>query len=96
MIEISDEFKKNFEKKISRRAHDKYDYADFHRAYDRIRASLYLYKLAKRFRTYIEYYSKYRTYQIFRHKFYEILKSIISPSILFHTICGVYFKATDD
>jgi hypothetical protein len=68
--------------------HDKYNYIDFHRAYDRIRASLYLYKLVKRFRTYIEYYSEYRIHQIFRHKSYKILKSIISPFILFYIIYG--------
>jgi hypothetical protein len=69
-------------------AHDEYDYIDFHRVYDRIRISIYLYKLTKRFRTYIEHYFKYRIHQIFRHKFYGILKSIISPSISFYIICG--------
>jgi hypothetical protein len=79
---------KNLEKKISRMAYDEYDYTDFYRAYDRIRASLYLHKLVKRFRTYIEHYFKYRIHQIFRHKFYRILKLIISPSISFYIICG--------
>jgi hypothetical protein len=37
---------------------------------------------------YIEYYFKYRIYQIFRYKTYEILKSIISPFIPFYIICG--------
>jgi hypothetical protein len=68
--------------------YDKRDYIDFYRVYDRIRASLYLYKLAKRFRTYIEYCFKYRIYQIFRYKFYGILKSIISLFISFYIICG--------
>jgi hypothetical protein len=51
---------KNLEKEIFRIAHDEYDYTDFYRVYDRIRASLYLHKLAKRLRTYIEHYSEYR------------------------------------
>jgi hypothetical protein len=68
--------------------YDEYDYIDFYRAYDRIRASLYLYKLVKRFRTYIEHYFKYRIHQIFRYKFYGILKSIISLFIFFYIICG--------
>jgi hypothetical protein len=79
---------KNLEKKIFRMAHDEYNHINFYRAYDRIRISLYLHKLAKRFRTYIEYCSKYQIHQIFRHKFYEILKSIISPFIPFYIICG--------
>jgi hypothetical protein len=79
---------KNLEKKIFRMAYDEYDHTDFHRAYDRIRASLYLYKLAKRLRIYIEHYFKYRIHQTFRHKFYEILKSIISSFISFYIICG--------
>jgi hypothetical protein len=67
--------------------YDECDYTDFYRAYDRIRISLYLYKLIKRFRIYIEYYFKYRTHQLFRYKFYGILKWIISPSI-FYIIYG--------
>jgi hypothetical protein len=69
-------------------AHDENNHINFYRAYDRIRISLYLYKLIKRLRMYIEYYSKYRIYQIFRYKFYEILKSIIPPFIFFFFIYG--------
>jgi hypothetical protein len=79
---------KNFKKEIFRIIYDECDYINFYRVYDRIRASLYLYKLIKYFRMYIEHYLKYRIYQIFRYKFYEILKSIISPFILFYIICG--------
>jgi hypothetical protein len=68
--------------------HDERDYINFYRIYDRIRISLYLYKLIKCFRTYIEYYFEYRSYQIFRYKFYGILKSIISLFIFFYIICG--------
>jgi uncharacterized membrane-anchored protein len=68
--------------------YDERDYINFYRVYDRIRISLYLYKLVKRFRMYIEYYFKYRISQIFRYKFYKILKSIISSFILFYIICG--------
>jgi hypothetical protein len=79
---------KSLEKEIFRMIHDEYDYIDFYRVYDRIRASLYLYKLIKGFRIYIEYCPEYRIYQIFRYKFYEILKSIISSFISFYIICG--------
>jgi hypothetical protein len=79
---------KNLEKKIFRMIHDECGHTDFHRAYDCIRASLYLYKLVKRLRTYIEHCPKYRTHQTFRHKSYEILKPITSPFIPFHIICG--------
>jgi hypothetical protein len=79
---------KNLEKEIFRMIYNERDYINFYRVYDRIRASLYLYKLAKRLRTYIEHYFKYRIHQIFRHKFYKILKLIISPSISFYIICG--------
>jgi hypothetical protein len=79
---------KNLKKKIFRMIYDERDYINFYRVYDRIRISLYLYKLIKRLRTYIEYYPKYRIYQIFRHKFYEILKSIILSFIFFYIICG--------
>jgi hypothetical protein len=68
--------------------YDERDYIDFYRAYNRIRASLYLYRLIKRLRTYIEYYSEYRIHQTLRYKFYEILKSIISSFISFFIICG--------
>jgi hypothetical protein len=53
---------KNLEKEIFRMAHDEYDYINFYREYNRIRALLYLYKLVKRLRIYIEYYFKYRIY----------------------------------
>jgi hypothetical protein len=53
---------KNLEKEIFRIIYDERDYTDFYRVYDRIQVSLYLYKLAKRFRIYIEYYPKYRIY----------------------------------
>jgi hypothetical protein len=79
---------KNLEKKIFQIIYDERNHIDFYRAYDRIRASLYLHKLAKRFRTYIEYCSEYRIFQIFRHKFYKILKSIISPFFFFYIICS--------
>jgi hypothetical protein len=64
------------------------DYINFYRVYDRIRVSLYLYKLIKRLRTYIEYCFKYRIHQIFRYKFYKALKLIISSFISFYIICG--------
>jgi hypothetical protein len=92
VIEISDKFKNNIKKEYDNKKiriiYDKYNYIDFYRVYNRIRISLYLYKLIKYFRTYIEYYLKYRIYQIFRHKFYEILKSIVSSFIPFYIICG--------
>jgi hypothetical protein len=49
---------KNLERKIFWIIHDKRDHINFHRAYDRIRASLYLYRLVKRLRMYIEYCPK--------------------------------------
>jgi hypothetical protein len=49
---------------------------------------------------YIEYCFKYRIHQIFRHKFYGILKSIISSFISFYIICGDFvlelFATMDD
>jgi hypothetical protein len=51
-----------FEESIFRMIYDERGYIDFYRVYDRIRISLYLYKLVKRFRTYIEYYFEYRIY----------------------------------
>jgi hypothetical protein len=74
---------KILEKEIFRITHDKNNHIDFYRAYNRIRISLYLHKLIKCLRTYIEYCSKYRIHQIFRYKFYKALKSIISPFIFF-------------
>jgi hypothetical protein len=53
---------KNLEKKIFRMIYDERDYIDFYRVYDRIRVSLYLYRLIKRFRIYIEYCPEYRIY----------------------------------
>jgi hypothetical protein len=79
---------KNLKKEIFRIVHDERDHINFYRAYDRIRASLYLYKLVKRFRMYIEYYPKYRIHEIFRYQFYKILKSIISSFISFYIIYG--------
>jgi hypothetical protein len=77
---------KNLEKKIFRMIYNECDHIDFYRAYDRIRASLYLHKLIKYFRTYIEYYPEYRIYQIFRHKPYGILK-LSRRLFFFHIIC---------
>jgi hypothetical protein len=77
---------KNLEKEIFRIVHNERDHINFYRVYDRIRISLYLYKLIKCLRTYIEHYFEYRIYQTLRHKSYGILKSIISLSIPFYII----------
>src|SRR6266511_5227169 len=68
--------------------HDNYVYTNFHRVYDRIKSAFYLHRLYRRLRMYVTYYLQCQTHQTTRHRPYEILKSIISLAIPYHTISG--------
>lgn len=77
---------KAMRKKIFQLTHDEQSHEEFHRTYDRLIASMYIRKLSRRLQKYIRYCSECQVNQTKRHSSYEILKSIQSLAISFHTI----------
>ena len=76
----------NFEKKIFEFAHDSNQHFDAHRCFLRINDTLFIFKLSKKIRVYINHCSDCQFNQTKRHRSYEELMSINSSSISFHTI----------
>ena len=73
-------------RKMFRLAHDENHHSEVHRSYDRISSILYISRLFRKIRKYIEHCSICQLAQTKRHRFYDELMSIISTSRLFHTI----------
>ena len=73
--------KKNFEL-IYNRQH----YVGFYKIYDRIITFIYIRRLFKNLRTYINHYSEYEFNQIKRYKFYENMIFIDKSRIFFYII----------
>jgi hypothetical protein len=66
--------------------HDNKVYINFYRAYDHVRVSFFIKRLAKRFRAYFKYYHVYNTHQTVRHKPYGSLKPIFNLFTPYHTV----------
>jgi hypothetical protein len=67
-------------------AYNRNSHLGFHRAFERISETLYLYHLAKRLRRYIKLYHICATYQIKRYALYRQIVLIRPPDIPFYTI----------
>ena len=74
------------EQKIFRMTHDENQHSDRHRCYQKIIDILYVFRLNRKLRLYIEHCSSCQLNQIKRHRLYEKLISIFSSSRSFHTI----------
>ena len=67
-------------------AHDVNQHSDVHRCYERIASTLYVSRLSRKIRRYIEHCSVCQLTQIKRHRLYDELNSIVSFSTSFHII----------
>ena len=76
----------NLEKYVFELAHDKNQHSEAHRCFQRINDTLFIFRLSRKIRVYIDHCSKCQLNQTKRHKSYEELMSIVSSSISFHTI----------
>ena len=76
----------SIKKKVFRIAHNLNSYEDFYRIYDRFVNLMFVKHLTKRFRVYIEHCLKCQFHQTKRHSLYELLQSINTLTIFFHTV----------
>ena len=83
-------------RKIFRLAHDENHHFEVHRSYDRISSILYISRLFRKIRKYIEHCSICQLAQTKRHRFYDELMSIISTSRLFHIIAIDFILVLSD
>ena len=75
-----------FKKEIFALAHDKNAHMRFHRAYQQITESIYMHRLSRRLRKYIDHCPQCLRLQTKRHRPYGHLVPIQSPAIPFHMI----------
>ena len=73
-------------KKIFNLAHDQNQHSGATRCFHRIRESIFILRLSKKLRIYIDHCSQCQLNQTKRHKIYEELMFIISSAISFHTM----------
>jgi hypothetical protein len=76
----------SFEKKIFKLAYDDQTYAEYARLMAKLRKSLYIAKLSRRIKKYIEHYPVYNRYQTLRHQPYGKQISISVIDKLFYTV----------
>ena len=77
---------KSLKEEIFQQAHDENHHAEAHRCYSRISEILFIFKLLKKFRVYIEHCSSCQVNQIKKHAFYEKLMFISTAPQPFHII----------
>ena len=75
-----------YEQKVFRIIYDENQHSNRHRCYQRIADTLYVFKLSRKLRLYIEHCSLCQLNQIKRYRFYEELIFIFNSSQLFHII----------
>ena len=80
-------------RKIFQLAHDENQHVDVYRCYDRIINSIYVSRLSRKIRQYIEHCFSCQLIQIKRHRLYDKLMSIISPPHSFHIIAMNFIVA---
>ena len=73
-------------KKVFKLIYDNNAYTSIHKYYNRLIKTLFISRLLRKFRRYIEYCSSYQLTQIKRHCLYEKLMLIMSSSYSFHII----------
>ena len=83
-------------REIFRLAHDENQHSGVHRCYDRIASTMYILRLSRKIRRYIEYCSICQLVQTKRHRPYEELMPITSPSRSFHIIAIDFILAMSD
>ena len=76
----------SIKREIFRFAHDDNHHFEIHRCYERIFDTLYISRLFKKIKKYVEHCFNCQLIQIKRYKSYDELMSIISFSTLFHII----------
>ena len=84
------------EKDIFKLTHDRNQHSSATRCFHRIRESIFISRLSKKLRTYIDHCSQCQLNQTKRHKFYEELMSIIFSSISFHTVAMNFIMTISD
>src|SRR5579871_5271941 len=67
-------------------AHDEQNHCGYYRAYERIRATYYVRRLARRLRLYLSHCRSCNLNQTKRHQPYGELRPIQAPPIPFHTV----------
>lgn len=72
--------------KMFRITHDLNNHNNFHRIYDRLANSIYVRRLTKHLKIYIEHCSKCQLNQIKRHSLYDSFQSIVTSIISFHIL----------
>ncbi|SLM34971.1 transposon tf2-1 polyprotein [Lasallia pustulata] len=77
---------KSLEKKVFELAHDDNHHCGFHRAYDAVTSNLYLRKLSKRLKRYIDHCYSCQLNQTKRHATYGSMVPIVMKSLPFRTI----------
>ena len=77
---------KSIEKEVFQLAHDENQHAEIHRSYERISSILYISRLSRKLRRYIEHCFSCQLTQIKRHRSYDELMSINSSSHFFYII----------
>ena len=83
-------------REIFRLAHDENHHFEVHRNYDEISSILYIFRLFRKIKKYIEHCSICQLTQTKRHKLYDELMSIISTSQFFHTIAIDFILVLSD
>ena len=73
-------------KEIFKLIHDDNAYTSIHKYYNRLIKTLFISRLSRKIRRYIEYCSSCQLTQIKQHRLYEKLMSIVSSSYSFHII----------
>ena len=84
------------EKEIFNLTHDRNQYSNATRCFHRIRESIFILRLSRKLKTYIDHCFQCQLSQTKRHKFYEKLMSIIFSSILFHTVAMNFIMTISD
>ena len=84
---------KSRQKDVFKITHDDNAHVDQHRAYRRLIKIVYIFKMSRKFRLYLRYYSTCQFNQIKRHNFYEKLTSIFTSILSFHIIVMNYIFA---
>jgi hypothetical protein len=77
---------KDIQHEIFALAHDEQSHCGYHRAYERIRATYFIHRLARRLRLYLAHCRLCNLNQTKRHAPYGELRPIQAPPIPFHTV----------
>ena len=74
------------ERAVFELTHDENNHAEYHRVYQQLIITIFMFKLSKKIRQYVKYYSSCQLNQTKRHAIYDELISITTSSISFRII----------